>query len=268
MKMRLIPLILIVAFSCSAPSVKEEIKPVIEQVKKIEQPADTNISTLEKFFKRSESDTSRAGAVIQRHNIIQQLTHLKLMDKGGKKFYLLERENITEMINSVTEGIYLDYILINKYGEIIYTKSNDSIFGTNVNEGYVETPLKKCFSNKGEIYFEDVALITPSSKTYSLYVSSPVYVQNSFHGILVMQIDISKIHELLERETDVINREGLIKVTSDRARINSIISNYTNFNINEIEKKGSMSILASGEEIDLRAFNFKSISWILVKKKA
>ena len=257
MKIRLSLLLLVFALACSAPPVKN-----------IEPAADNNVTTLEKFFQRSESDTARAGAVIQKHNIIQQLTHLKLMDRGGTKFYLLERENITEMINAVTEGIYLDYILINRHGDIIYTKSNDSIFGTNVNEGYEATPLRNCFANRGEIYFEDVSLITPASKTYSLYVSSPVYVQNSFHGILVMQIDISKVHELLEKETDVINREGLIKVASDSARINSQIGNYSDFNLSEIKETGSSRINAAGEELSLKAFNFRSISWIIVKKKA
>lgn len=257
MKPRILFLLLIFAISCSAPPVKE--------AKKSEQ--DTNISSLEKFFKRSETDSLRAGEVIQKRNIIQQLTHLKLMDKGGKKYYLLERENITAMINAVTEGIYLDYVLINKHGDIIYTKNNDSLFGTNVNEGYEATPLKKCFSMKRGVYFEDVSLITPASTTYSLYVSAPVYVEQNFHGILVLQIDISKIKEILEKDTDVINRDGIIKISSDYTMINSRIPGYSDLNLDEMNKDGRLPSVISTAEMDLKPFNFNSIQWLLVKKK-
>lgn len=261
MKLRILSLSLLIMFavSCSAPTVKVEIK-------KPEQ--DANLSSLEKFFKRSESDSLRAGQVIEKHNIIQQLTHLRLMDTGGKKFYLLERENITEMINSVTEGIYLDYVLINKHGDIIYTRKNDSLFGTNVNEGYEDTPLKKCFVMRRGVYFEDVSLITPGSTTYSLYVSSPVYVQQNFHGILVLQIDISKINEILEKDTDVINRNGIIKIAADYTRINSQIPDYSSLNLDEVDRVGKLRIIKGTDDIDLKSFNFNSIQWILVKKKA
>ncbi len=258
MKFRILCLLLLFAVSCSAP-------PVTKMIKKVEP--DTNLSNLEKFFIRSESDSLRAGKVIEKYNIIQQLTHLKLMDRGGKKFYLLERENITEMINSVTEGIYLDYVLVNKHGEIIYTKNNNSLFATNVNEGYEDTPLKKCFAMKKGVYFEDVSLITPTAGTYSLYVSAPVYVQQNFHGILILQIDISKINALLEKDTDVINREGIVKITSDSAKINSKIVNYSNINLDEMDKKGILSMDTATEEMEIKPFNFKSISWIIVKKK-
>ncbi len=259
MKFRILILLLISAVSCSAPPVKEEVKVAVQ---------DTNIPSLEKFFKRSEGDSIRAGQVIEKHNIVQQLTHLRLMDKGGKKYYLLERENITEMINAVTEGIYLDYVIINKHGDIIYTKKNDSLFGTNVNEGYEETPLKKCFSMRRGVYFEDISLITPGAKTYSLYVSSPVYVQQNFHGILVMLIDISKISEILEKNTDVVNSKGVIKITDDYSRINSMINENIGLNINDAVRDGAANMETSNEEIDLKTFNFNSISWILVKKKA
>lgn len=258
MKFRFISLLLIFAVSCSAPPVKEEVKVI---------PEDTNISSLEKFFKRSEGDSIRAGQVIEKHNIVQQLTHLRLMDTGGKKYYLLERENITEMINAVTEGIYLDYVIINKHGDIIYTKKNDSLFGTNVNEGYEETPLKKCFAMRRGVYFEDVALLTPASTTYSLYVSTPVYVQQNFHGILVLQIDISKISEILEKNTDVVNSKGIIKIADDYSRINSRVHENIGLNLDSAVRDGKISMETSTEEIDLKSFNFNSISWILVKKK-
>jgi len=259
MKFRILCLLFVFAVSCSVPAVKVEVK---------KPGKDANVSVLKEFFVRSESDSVRAGAVIEKHNIIQQLTHLRLMDTGGKKFYLLERENITEMINSVTEGIYLDYVLINKHGDIIYTRNNDSLFGTNVNEGYEETPLKKCFVMRRGVYFEDVSLLTPTSSVYSLYVSTPVYVQQKFHGILVLQIDIFKINEILEKDTEIVNRKGIIKIAADTAKINSLMPGYSKINPDEIDRKAGIKIGGGNTDFDLKSFRFNSISWILVKKKA
>jgi hypothetical protein len=115
------------------------------------------------------------------------------MDSGGQKYYLLEKQDITEMINSVTEGIYLNYILINKIGDIVYSKNDDDLFGLNINKENDSTPIKKCFSNRGGIYFEDITNTVPLSEN-SLFISSPVYVEDDFHGVLILQVDVKKIH--------------------------------------------------------------------------
>ena len=65
--------------------------------------------------------------VVMEEEIVKNLTHLHRMDYGGRKYYLLERENITKMIQAVTEGTYTDLILVNKKGIIIYTMNNDDI---------------------------------------------------------------------------------------------------------------------------------------------
>jgi hypothetical protein len=187
-------------FSCSS-------QPVI-----VDAPQSGDIYKLEKFFLRSETDSVNAGAVLEKYKIIQHLTHLRRMDTGGKKYYLLEKDDITKMINSVTEGIYLDYILINKHGDIIYTNKNKSLFGSNVNSGFEASPLYKCFMNRTGVYFGDVSYITPSSSIFSLYISSPVYVEGNFHGVLILQVDTKKISGILDNGTEVFSRDGIIRV--------------------------------------------------------
>ena len=217
-------------------------------IKVTEQKPDN--SPLMQFFIRSEEDSIRASNVIEKHNIIEQLTHLKRMNNGGKKFYLLEKENITEMINSVTEGIYLDYFLINKYGEIIYTNNTDSLFASNVNEGFEGTPLRNCFLQKNSVHFEDISKLATGFRTYSLYVSHPVYKNGIYHGTIVLQIDIEIVNEVLEEGSVVINTEGLIKIAENSSKINSRVEeNYLT------------------KEEDKSFFSYKGISWIIIKKK-
>lgn len=254
MKKLLIFLIILIFASCS-----REIK--------APGPVSSNfdVKNLEGFFLRSEKDSHMAMEVIEKHGIIQHLTHLKKMNSGGRKYYLLEKESITEMIRSVTKGIYLDYILINRHGDIIYSGSNDSLFGQDVNSGFESTPLKRCFSIRGtDTYFDDVSTITPGSSIYSLFVSRPVYVDKAFHGVLILQVDIRKIAELLEQDTDIISREGIVRVTGNNT---PILSLHKYFPLIEEEAETRGFFRDAENSIHFEPFRFRNISWILLSKK-
>jgi len=241
-------------------------KPVeIIKLPEIIKPDDMNI--LERFFKRSESDSIKAGNVLQKHKIIQHLTHLRKMDSGGKKYYLLEKDDITKMINSVTEGIYLDYIMINKNGDIIYTNRNDDLFGTNIYKGYEKTPLQKCFLSRTGVFFEDVSFIAPSSKIYSLYLSSPVYVEGNFHGVLILQVDIKKISEILDPEIEILSRDGVIRVSPFEERIFSKYSGIAVIDMKNLDSNGETFLEYAEGKLRFSKFKFKEIDWIIMKKE-
>lgn len=257
----------IVFFSCRTEPVKlYEVKAEIPNVEETVQK-ETESARLEKFFKRSELDSVKASSVIEKYKLIQHLTHLRKMDRGGKKYYLLEKDDITEMINSVTEGVYLDYILINNNGDIIYTNKESELFGTNVNSGYEDTPLKKCFSNRSGIYFEDFSFISPSSKVYSLYISSPVYVDGSFHGSLIMQVEMKKLNEILEPGTEIFSRDGIIKVTGSGERVLTKYSGFEKIDMVGLDRDGVAYLYGTADKFMFSKFSFKGINWILVKRE-
>jgi len=251
----------VIFLSCCTRPVK------VEDVKPVEVKKQSEVEILEKFFKRSENDSFKAGNVLQKHNIIQHLTHLRKMDRGGKKYYLLEKDDITEMIKAVTEGIYLDYILINKNGDIVYTRTNDELFGRNINSGYESSPVQKCFLKRSGVYFEDVSFIYPSSKIYSLYISTPVYVEGDFHGVLVFQVDTKKICEILEPGTEIFSRDGIIRVTALGDRIFLKYPGFQNIDINSLDSNGVTSSVFSDGKIRFLKFNYKEINWILANKE-
>ena len=260
MKKLLLFLIILISISCS-----REIKSPEPISDNMDMQNLMDIKNLEAFFERSDHDAQMAMQVIEKHRIIQHLTHLKKMNSGGRKYYLLEKDSITEMIQSVTRGIYLDYILINRHGEIIYSRSNDDLFGQDVNTGYENTPLKRCFSMRGEeTYFDDVSTITPGSSIYSLFVSKPVYIDNNFHGVLILQVDIQKIAELLEGGTDIISKEGIVRITSDNT---PILSHHTSFPTIEAQAKAEGFFKDGTSIIYFEPFRFRNISWIVLTKK-
>lgn len=225
-----------------------------------------DLSTLEGFFKTTEADVFRAKQVVEKEKIIFNLTHLKLMNTGGRKYYLLERENITEMINAVTEGIYLDYILINRSGDIIYTGTNDSIFGSNINSGFEDTPIRKCYLSRQAVHFEDVSAMTTGSSILGLYVSVPVVSEEGFQGTLILQIDIDRINRFFDNRTDIISREGLIRVTIDKKRILSQYTGFESIDITSLDRNSIWSDSSSGSRTDYSIFKFKNISWIIARK--
>ncbi|MCL2156022.1 MAG: hypothetical protein FWH53_10185 [Leptospirales bacterium] len=246
---------LIVLLSCIEENVR------IENTKKT-----TELDKLESFFKRSELDSINASNVIEKHRIIQHLTHLRAMDDGGKKYYLLEKDDITEMINSVTEGIYLNYILINKIGDIVYSKNNDDLFGLNIDKGYESTPIKKCFSNRMGVYFEDITNAVPLSKNYSLFISSPIYVKEDFHGVLILQIDVKKINEILETGTEILNSDGIFKVSSEE-KISSRYSEFDKINMNSLDNNEVLLLNIQNEKLKFSKFSFKNINWIIMNRE-
>lgn len=256
-----ISLVLLVSVFISCGS-----QPVKVQPEKSENTKLKDIDRLENFFRRSEKDSVNAGSVLEKYKIIQHLTHLRRMDSGGKKYYLLEKDDITRMINSVTEGIYLDYILINKHGDIVYTNRNEALFGSNISSGYEQSPLQKCFSSRTGIYFADVSYITPSSDIYSLYISSPVYVEGAFHGVLILQVDVKKISEMLDAGSEIFSRDGIIRVSSLMDRVFLQYPGYENIDLEAIDKNGYLLMNNNGGKIRYSKFNFKEISWILMNK--
>lgn len=256
---KFIVLILMVLAACSS-QVKNIVIPP-----EVEMPAD--LSVLQKFFRMTETDALRARQVIEKNKMVLNLSHLKGMDRGGKKYYLLEKENITDMINAVTEGVYADYILINSRGDIIYTRSDSGLFGENINKGFEDTPLRKCFCNSDDIHFEDVALMTNSSDTLGMYVSVPVYYEGARDGALILQIDICYINRLFNVPTDIISREGLVRIASDRSRILSMYNAFGEIDMASLDRNRNWLCTGSDRKTEYTLFSYKNISWIIAQNR-
>lgn len=246
---RLILLILVFLISCSTgTTVKTD---------------DSSIrSMIKDFLIRSEGDVTRAGLVIQKHRIIQHLTHLRKMNNGGKKFYLLEKDNITEMINAVTEGIYNDYILINRHATIVYSKNRDDLFGSEITYGFESSPLSKLYQKgKRKILFHDISPVTAQSNETSLFLSIPVYVQKSFHGILILETDHSTILKNVKGSFTVIDEKGIVRISKNRDEIYSKYKYLKNIDKNE----GAFSTPEG--KVYYSTFVHNDLKWIICEKK-
>ncbi len=92
-------------------------------------------------------DIGNASKIINDNDLIINLTHFQLMDQGGKKYYLLEKESISYMIRSVTLHLYQEIILVNREGTVVFTMHDDRIFAKNVKDPEQPPSLLKVFSD-------------------------------------------------------------------------------------------------------------------------
>jgi len=217
------------------------------------------------FLEQCEKDINSAGRVILEKDIIKNLTHLKFMDSGGKKYYLLERENISKMIHAVTEGVYEDFILIHKNGEIIYTKINNDIFGKNVKTSLKDTRLNACYTHRNSgVFFSDVTELPGYDSGFFIYVSVKITGGGTTPGIFVLQFSADKILQACPPGTEIISGNGLIVISAKSEGLNRPYR-YFDTIMKLSSGKGSGSFRTdSGEKKLFRFFNYGSISWIIV----
>lgn len=200
---KILPLLLLLCISCAGT------KPVPQT------------DELTRFFQMIETDLDRAGAVIVENNLVRNLTHLQLMDNGGNKYYILERENITRMIRAVTAGVYNDCVIINRDGLIVYTMYDDYLFAKNVLAALSSTPFNGCYVNRngGNTHVEDVTPWTMPGKDpgFALFVSKKISGGDTFPGILVLQVNSDNVRKLLPRGTSAVGTDGRYRIPVDDA---------------------------------------------------
>lgn len=132
-------------------------------------------------------DIDNASKVINDNNLILNLTHLQMMDKGGKKYYLLEKETISYLLSSVTKNLYKDIILVNWEGVIIYSMQNDGIFSKNITDtaafSYLTNPYKSAM--EGNLYASEC---TESPKKECI-IASPLDKEDKRWGVIVLVVN-------------------------------------------------------------------------------
>ncbi len=222
---------------------------------------------LKVFFAQCEKDINRAAEVVVEHDLIKNLTHLSEMNHGGRKYYVLERENTTRMISAVTGGIYSDYILLNRSGRVIYTRTNDRIFGMNVRGSYLQsTPLKRCYENRNGIHIEDSSRISSNDNGYYLFISRKVSGGNSMPGILILQVNVNRLWQLLGEQTVAIDHTGTLRLSRNQEHISRPYdhANLINFNPSP-EERIKDHLVRSRTSLSYSYFDYRNLSWVLVR---
>jgi hypothetical protein len=228
------------------------------------QPGETD--PLKFFFNLCVSDIGKAKKVILDNDLVKNLSHLQNMDRGGKKYYLLERESITKMLKSVTEGLYSDYILINQTGFVIYSMVKDEFFGKSVKSSLKNSALGKCHINHElEYYIEDSYLTSERDAEKFFYLSSAVQGGNSNPGVIILEIDPQKILELTGVKSRILNLKGEIIISENNNEIGKPFNHIELLNLNPVYNK-IFSFKADKIRYRYKFFKYLNIEWIILNE--
>ncbi len=252
MKLHIPILLILFLFSCKTEIVK---KPELKKYDK-----------LTAFLNICRSDLQKAGTVIANKDIVKNLTHLQFMNAGGKRYYLLERENISRMISAVTEGVYSDYILVNKKGTILYTRENDQLFSKNVRSHLKTTPLKVAYDKRDlPVFFSDVTMMNNFSGNHLMFVSKKVSGGNSFPGLLILQVDAATLLQYLEPGEEIISNDGIYLLSEKKDRIMQPCQFFNELGIKDRRNQEGKKKLSDGRSVYFKNYRYESLNWILIK---
>lgn len=227
------------------------------------------LDSLTAFFKNRESDLNRARNVVIEKQIVKNLTHLQSMDGGGRKYYLLEREAITSLIRSVTKGIYEDCIIVNRKGKIIYTMTDNDIFGKNVRTQLKNTPYERCYINHDKpVYIDDPSNMPKGSNDYYMFFSNTSRSTDGFSGVVILQVNIDEINKLIPDSAVIINPDGKCMVSRDRGMINKDYRNFSFIAAGAAKESGKVYSFRNSTGIySYKFFDYANLSWIVIALK-
>ncbi len=230
-------------------------------------PGNEGMTPLKNLFQLCESDLEKAKKVIIERDLIKMLTHLQRMDSGGDKYYLLERESITSMIKSVTEGVYSDFIIINKEGTVVYTMKNDGIFARNVRTTLGNTALGLCYVNRETKPFIASMASSPLYwDGYYIAVSSEVSAPDTMPGIFILMFDMEKVQRLVGGKSFIVGPKGTYEVAEDRQKINTAYGDFTRIDLSGTPDEFAVRRFSrsSGGSAQYRLFTYSNLRWIII----
>ncbi|MCX8124183.1 MAG: hypothetical protein N3F66_08470 [Spirochaetes bacterium] len=192
-------------------------------------------------------DIARAVDIIQKHQLIANLTHLMNMDNGGQKYYLLEYEHINEMIDNVTDQLYDDLIIVNSSFTILYSMKSIDLYGRRLSQ---LSPTLYYFI--AEISHKDIAIYKPfehppMSAHYSFCIIYPVQCNDRNRGFCIGFINQNKLYDVLPKDSIIaeengevifnVQKLGPLKLDEDKIKKASIQINSKNYTIRPLKYK-------------------------------
>lgn len=182
-------------FACCAAAIVLSCSTQTTTSIKNQVPAKNNSDPL---FSQYSFDIQNTIRIINEHNLIDTLSHLQRMNAGGSKYYLLERETISEMIKSTSREAYDDLILVNSKGVVIYSMSDHSIFAKNIRFFFITSPLRQCYDQS----IIGKTCVNPSTAPAggSRFLSVPVPFEDTIKGVLIFQLGQQPVQTIQAKE--------------------------------------------------------------------
>ncbi|MGQ9842416.1 MAG: hypothetical protein ACUVRK_02535 [Spirochaetota bacterium] len=218
------------------------------------EPSQSEQRLITSLFSPYIHDMAKAVDIIQKHELIANLTHLMNMDNGGRKYYLLEYEHISEMIGNVTQQLYDDLLIVNNSYTILYSMKNIDFYGRRLSQ--LSPILHYSISN---LPYDDVAIYKPFeypslSGNYSFCICYPVQLNNRNKGFCIGLINQNRFYDILPTDT-------IIAETNGEVIFDIIKSGPLKLDEHTLKKS---SVNVSGRNYNIKPLKYKNIFWYIL----
>lgn len=214
------------------------------------------------FFYQCEQDIYRCAELVSQKDLVQSLSHLNRMNSGGRHYYLLEKENISAMLNAMSSYKYSECYIINSKGIIIYTMNNDELLGKPVRAATMQ--VQKAFKKgmNGEQSVEDVDTESLAPASYDLYFGRPITASsNDTQGVIVSTVSLLHLTKQLPADTLIVSANGAY-VTADTVR--SMETALRHFSQNRAKIDQTAPAILESDGFTYMPFFYKTIHWYII----
>ena len=206
------------------------------------------------FFSHYVCDMQNATKIIIKYELISNLTHLLIMDNGGNKYYLLEHEHITEMLNNVTHKLYDDLIITNNIYQVVYSMQNKNYYGRRIFD--ISPLLQQCLM---KCNYKDISIYEPSeypvmSGNFSFCVVYPITSNERNKGFLIGFINQIKLYDVLPEDAIIVDKYGMVIIKPEKSIVNTIPIPDLQNNYGTFEQK----------QYSIMEVKYKNIEWYLL----
>lgn len=211
------------------------------------------VSNIETFFATYEKDLKNTARVIIEKELIKNLTHLQRMNNGGDRYYLLERESLTSMIQELYSYTYDETILTNSSGTIIYTMYEDKLLSKSALSFSKNIGIVFAEAKKGQQFILDVCEFPDLSGNFLLFFGYPVMNGTTCEGVLITALNARKVREITKIGLCAFDSQGIIRIHIDPLKILKPSSVYG-------------KIATAREELPngVTRFSYRSIEWFII----
>ena len=122
---------------------------------------------------------------------------------GGKEWSAAESLHADWLKQFKNAYGYYDLILITTEGDVVYSVTQDSDLGTNLEHGkYKDSPLGKCFSHaQNETALQDFEPYAARGNTPSAFAGAPIIKDGQHLGVVVLQLSMAEINSVMKERS-------------------------------------------------------------------
>ncbi len=229
---------------------------------------------IEDFFKKRLGDINVLSRNANVHSTLAELIYLhKELEVKPTDPYPVDEMDVDDVIEKYDDffhfyakeyGYYDIYVICPVHGHVMYSKSKESDFGTNLSSGPLkDSPLAKVWKKVRDLkrpVFVDMQPYGPSNGEPAMFMGAPVMMNGFLKGVIVFKISDKEINKIMKfragygktQEDYLVGSDYLMRSDSYlNPKAHSLRASFANPSIGSVKTKASKEALSGKTGIDI-----------------